>query len=186
MQTNLETEISEETFSPLPPIQERSLSSSEIQERRPYFKAILNGEAFQVLMLCCYTKTLSVGEFIIGANGSKHSKSHFILAHRGRERIELAEILYFLECVAITPDTNRSITLWTACVKWYMEHPCKDWYGHPVQVWTTTSSPGSFLIPVKSINSRVVHVKHTRNFGSSLSNDTVYVVIPLMSNKFQF
>ena len=66
-----------------------------------------------------------------------------------------------------------------------MEHPCKDWYGHPVQVWTTTSS-GSFLIPVKSIKSRVVHVKHTRNFGSSLSNDTVYVVIPLMSNKFQF
>ena len=73
---NLETEISEGTFSPLPPIQERSLSPSEIQELRPYFEAMLNGQAFQVLMLCRYTKTLSVGEFVIGAKGSKHSKSH--------------------------------------------------------------------------------------------------------------
>ena len=185
MQTNLETEISEGTFSPLPPIQERSLSPSEIQELRPYFEAMLNGQAFQVLMLCHCTKTLSVGEFVIGANASKHSKPHFVLAHCSRERIKLAGILYFLDCVAITSD-NRSVTLWAACIKWFMEHPCKEWYGHPVQVWTTTSSPGSFLIPVKSISSHVVHVKHTRNFGHSLSNDTVYVIIPLMSNKFQF
>ena len=89
-------------------------------------------------MLCRYTKTLSVGEFVIGANGSKHSKSHFILAHRGREQIELAEILYFLECVAITSD-NTSVTLWTACVKWYM-------HGTPLQrlVWASRSSMDNY------------------------------------------
>lgn len=172
MQTNLETEINQGAFSPLPPIQEMSLSSSEIQEVRPYFEAMLNGQTFQILMLCRCTKTLSVEEFILGANGSKHSKSHFVLARRSREQIELAEILYFLECTAITSD-NKSVTLWVACIKWYMEHPCKSWYGHPVEVWTATSSPGSFLIPVTSISSRVVYVKHTRNFGRSLSNDTV-------------
>ena len=100
MQTNLETEISEGTFSSLPPIQERSLSHSEIQELHPYFEAMLNGHAFQVLMLCRYTKTLSVGEFVIGAKGCKHSKSHFVLAHCSCEWIELAKILYFLECVS--------------------------------------------------------------------------------------
>ena len=67
-----------------------------------------------------------------------------------------------------------------------MEHPCKTWYGNPVEVWTTTSSPGSFLIPVRNISSRVVHVKNTRKFGHSLSEDTVYIVVPLLSNKFQF
>ena len=72
---------------------------------------MLNGQTFQVLMLCHCTKTLSVGEFILGAKGSKRSKSHFVLAHCSRERIELAEILYFLECIAIISD-NKSVTLW--------------------------------------------------------------------------
>ena len=106
MQTNLDTEIGEETFSPLPPIKERSLSSSELRELRPYFEAMLTGQSFQVLMLCRCSKALSVGEFILGANGSKHTKSYFVLAQRSRERTDLAEILYFLECIAITSDKS--------------------------------------------------------------------------------
>ena len=185
MQTNLETEISEGTFSPLPPIQEESLTSSQMQELHSYFQNMLDGQSFQILMLCRHTKALSVGDFILGAKGSQHSKSHFVLAHRSHEQIELAEILCFLECIAITSD-SRTVKLWTACIKWYMTHPCKVWYGHPVEVWTTTSSPGSFLIPVRNISSRVVHVKCTRDFGRSLTNDTVYVVVPLMSNRLHF
>ena len=152
-----------------------------MQELRPYFQNMLDGQTFQILMLRHRTKAVSVGEYILGAKGSQNSKSHFVLSHRSHEQIELAEILCFLECIAITSD-NTTVKLCTPCIKWYMTHPCKVWYGHPVEVWTT-SSPGSFLVPVRNISSRVVHVKCTRDFGHSFTNDTVYVVVPLMSNK---
>ena len=185
MQNNLEIEIRYGTFSPLPPFQEETLSSSQMQELRPYFNQMLNEQSFRILMLCRCTKALKVGEFILAANGSKHSKSYFVLAYRSAERIELAEILYFVECIVITAE-NKVSKMWTACIKWYVEHPCKARYGHPVEVWTTNCSLGSFLIPVRHISSRVVHEKCTRDFGRSLANDAVYVVVPLLSKTFQF
>ncbi len=68
--------------------------------------------------------------------------------------IHLAEIEYFLEC--------------TCMVGW---HPCKLWYGNPVQVWTTVKSP--------SIKSRVVYSRCIETFG----NLSVYVVAPLLRIK---
>ena len=78
-------------------------------------------------------------------------------------------------------NDGKTVSVWIACVKWFMEHPCKVWYGNPVQVWTITAS-GPFFIPVENIKSRVVYSKCTRDFGRILFNDTVYVIVPLMIN----
>ena len=96
----------------------------------------------------------------------------------------MAEIQYFMECIAI-PDNDhpQSVSLWIACVNWFLEHPCKVWCRNPVQVWTTVNSHGSFLIPVRNIKSPLVYVKCTRDFGRMLANDTVYAVLPLLSNE---
>ena len=154
MQTNLETEI-KGLFLPLPQVQEGSLSPDQIQQVRPFFENLLGNSTFRILMLCRHTKTLSVGECILGA---KHSKSNLVLAHCSREQNELAEVSNFQESTAITSD-SRTVRLWIACVKngtlsilarYGMRYRCGQ-----RQV---------LFIPVRSISSRVVHVKCTRSF----------------------
>ena len=95
--------------------------------------------------------------------------------HNGR--IKLAEIQYFNECVVMFNE--KATYFWVAHVNWYLEHPCKIWYGTPIEVWSTVISPTASLIPVQSIKSRVVYTKCTRNFGRRLVNDTVFVVSPV-------
>lgn len=70
-------------------------------------------------------------------------------------RIELIEILYFIECVASQGDgvSTKLTKIWCACVSRYFEHPCKLWFGHPVEVWTTLTAPE---FPVSSIKSHLV------------------------------
>lgn len=107
MQATIETEIIEGEFSPLPPMHEISLSSSDMQVVQTYFNRLRNGHSFRVMMLCRQTKALKVGEFVLGAKGSSHSRSSFVLAHRSDETVCLAEVL---ECIAIAD--NEPIKLW--------------------------------------------------------------------------
>ena len=70
MQANIESEITEGEFSPLP------LTSFFADHTN--FDQLLNGQSFCVMMLCCQTKALKVGEFVLDA--SSHSQSLFVLA----------------------------------------------------------------------------------------------------------
>ena len=119
--------------------------------------------------LCKRTKTLSIGEYVLGSKGSRHSKSRMVLAECliSDGRIELVDVLYFIECVVSQRDgvSAKHTKIWCACVNRYFEHPCKLWYGSPVQVWTTLTAPNCFVIPVSSIKSRLVYVKCNRDFG---------------------
>lgn len=145
----------------------------------PYFRESFN-EPYRVLILCQKVKALKLSNFVISGQTSRHSGSPFVLAKRNSST-DLAELIYFVECVAVSksnPETSP-VRLWIAAVNWLMEHPCKLWYGHPLQVWTATKSPGISLIPVIHILCRVVYVKCTRDFGRMLINDTVYVIVPL-------
>ena len=128
--------------------------------------------------LCKKAKCLSVGDYVIGSMSSRHSKSSLVLVQHSQGRITLAEVLYYLECTAIC-NSGECTKMWFAYVSTFLEHPCKLWYGHPVQVWTTVKSPQMLLVPVYRVKSRVVYVKCKGNFGRGLSSDTVYVVVPL-------
>ena len=181
-QTTLETQLSQMRFTPLPPVLETALTPTEKQVLQPMFKDKCQGQSFKILTLCMQTKALLVGDFVLGAKKSRHSQASLVLAEHSEDRLELAEIQYFARGVAILDQNpTTSVEVWFAFVHWFEEHPCKVWYGHPVQVWTTVTCTNSF-IPVSSIQSRVVFVKCTRDFGSALCNDTVYVVVPLMSH----
>ena len=67
-----------------------------------------------------------------------------------------------------------------------MEHPCRVWFGHPVQVWCTASHPGVSFISVTNIISRVVYSKCLYSFGQVVRNDSVYIVVPLEYNYYVF
>ena len=86
--------------------------------------------------------------------------------------------LFVVECVAISAVDGHYTKLWVAAVSRFMDHPCRVWYGNPVQVWSAASFPGFTFIPVTNIVSRVVYTKTVRNFGQLISRDSV---VPLVS-----
>ena len=173
MQNVLETELSSEQFNPLPPVQEVALSLSQ----KPYLSGQLgcDSEAFSLLTLCRQSKTLAIGGFALVAKVSRHSRTSLVLAERSDSEsgTQLAEILYFVECICRIDGSTELSRMWFAYVNWLLEHQCKLWYGNLVQVWTTVQSLSSFFILVKNIKSRIVYVKCNRDFGQMLSNDTV-------------
>lgn len=133
-------------------------------------------------MLYSRTKALMVSDFVIGSHRSRHAQSSLVLSKQNDSE-NLAEILYFAECVVVPNcQSAKHIQLWVAAVNWFMEHPCKVWFGNPAQVWCTAKYPGEFFIPVTSIKSRVVYTQSLVNFGRISGSDTVYVVVPLVYN----
>ena len=177
MQTTLEAELSAQgTIKALPTVKEHVLSQSQMQEVKLIFGEILDSQAFEVLMICHLTKSLRVGDFVLGAVGSRNTQSSLVLAECSPHQVVLAEVQYFLE---VTVKDNDHQNLWVACVNTFMEHPCRVWFGNPVQVWTSTISSSFHLIPVNRIRSRVAYVKCKHDFGRVLVNDNVFVVVPI-------
>lgn len=97
-------------FTPLPPVFEIALSQPQKQDLQPLFQKIITGQSFKTVLLCRQAKALTVGDFILGAKNSRHSQSSLVLAERSEERIELAEIEYFIECVAIPDSVNDQLS----------------------------------------------------------------------------
>lgn len=170
------------SFAPLPPIQEYALHSYEQDDLHCVFDSVLDENSYTILVLCQRAKALLVKDFVIGAKGSRHSLSSLVLAkHSTDDEVGLAQILFFAQCVAITKSDGHQTIIWVAAVSWFMDHPCRVWYGNPVQVWSAASFPGFSFIPVTNIISRVVYTKSICNFGRLISRDNVYVIVPLES-----
>lgn len=126
------------------------------------------------------TKTVSVGGFILGAKGSKHSRSSLVLARKttnGVNSMNLAEVQYFASCTIVSAGDGHKQIMWVASVRWYMEHQCRVWFGQPAQVWSGACYPGNFFIPITNVVSRVVYVHHLVNFGRVIGEEKIYVIV---------
>ena len=125
------------------------------------------------------TKTILVGGFILG---SKNSRSALVLAKKeaanGEISVTLAEIQYFASCNVVSADNGHTEIVWIACIKWFMEHQCRVWFGQPTQVWSSACYPGNFFIPITDIVSRVVYSHHLVNFGRFIGEEKVYIITP--------
>lgn len=183
-QTTLETVISssDDEVTPLPPINECAFSQNEL----PYLQQILANYReistdHSVLMLYHKAKAIRINNrFVVGSKYSRYYKCSLVLAKKG-ENISLAEIKFFAEC-----KLNSRKCMWVAAVNWLMEHPCKEWFGYPTQVWTTVVDVSSRdavpFIPVSDIKSRVAYSMSKVDFGNIIQQDLVYVVSPLEYN----
>ena len=179
MQATLETEIVTQVCKLLPPIREVALTETQKSDMQPFIDREV-GASYRPLTLCKQSKTITVQNFVIGGRGSRHSKSSLILIDHNTEP-QLAEIECFFDCVVKSTTGPQLATITFVHGYWLLEHPCKLWFGNPVQVWTTVTSPSPFLIPVRCIKSRVVYIKCKETFGR-LENDQVYVIVPLLSS----
>ena len=108
--------------------------------------------------------------FILSGLNSRHSRSNVVFAQKpGSSDISLAEIRYFAECTFQHNSTDCG-KVWIVALKWYMEHPCRVWYGHPAQVWSCTQRTEMDFIPFKCVKERCVYTKSVCKFRAIFRN----------------
>lgn len=88
----------------------------------------------------------------------------------------LYQLIYFMECKLVkSSDPSISTSFWVAAASEFMEHPCKVWFGNPVEVWCM--APNSIdikFIPVSFIKKQVVYTKTKFSFGQIIGEDHVF------------
>lgn len=153
----------------LPPVTRKALSAYEIASLSCW-SSFNSGE---VLALYRHCRSVCVGDIGIGSR----YKSSVVCAQKVSGEVGLGEVCFFGEVhVKYGCETKSQ---WIAAVRWYEEHPCKVWFGYPVQVWFPMQVPGYSLIPLSAITTRVVHSKMTVNFGRHIGSQAVIVAVPL-------
>ena len=125
---------------------------------------------------------LSVGGFILGSLKSRFiTTSHVMALHPNHpNQLYLARIEHFATMDIRDNSKANTISIWTACVHFFDEHPCKVWFGGPTQVWTRTT-PDAFYIPLDHIKTRVAYCETLVDFGRIIGKEVVYIV-SLLSN----
>ena len=160
-QKTIETEISSFTSDnifALPPIREYALDHHEKDSICSLLDKTMYVGTYHVLVLCTPMKALLVQKFVIGAEGSRHTKYSLVLANNTVTNSNtLANITFFIQCTVGSGITSELSKIWMAAVEWYMDHPCKVWFGNPTQVWSTATYLGYSFILVSDIVSRIVY-----------------------------
>ena len=166
----------------LPPVTESSFMMWECDDLKPNFNTILEPDSFDILILHKRARALVVGQFVIGAKKTKHSRSCLVLAEQTHNSDSshhnyLSKIRFFVGAVAVSKvDHTKTHSMWCAAVSWFMEHQCKVWFGSPAQVWSTATYPGYSYIPVPDIKS---YSKSVVYFSRLIGTATVYIITPL-------
>ena len=66
------------------------------------------------------------------------------------------------------PSSNRAVTVFVAAINWLDDHPFKDWFGAPVEVWQKHSMPHVRIhafVPVTDIICRCAYVTAYAEIG---------------------
>ena len=174
-----------EDVKPLPPVHEMAW---ELHQKDPLHELLLSGIGhcnFDILTLFDKATAISVGEFVLGSTKSRFfTKSHVMALHPNNpDQCFLAMIEYFAKVnVRDNQCSNESIsTVWVACVTFYMEHPCKSWFGGPMQVWSKSTSFDCHFINLSSIKSRVAYCETDVDFGGMVGQQNV-LIVSVLSN----
>ena len=166
------------------PLEEHAFTTRTIASLQHILSALYPEENYNVLMLHFRCNAIKFNNFTLGAKDSRYQKASILLVMPNLNSTEtlLCEVQYFMKCkLAKSFDEGAPhIIMWFAAVQLMMEHQCKVWFGFPVEVCSTAPAAFDFtFIPVSSIQSRVVYIKTTFNFGRIIGDDSVYIAILL-------
>ena len=168
-------------------MEEHAFTTSTITTLQHIISSLYPEDNYTVLMLHFRCNAIKINNFTLGAKDSRYNKTAILLVKPNTTTV-LCEVQYFMKCklVKISKEEDRPhdhTVLWFAAVQLLTEHPCKVWFGHPVEVWSTAPTTFDFtFIPLSSIQSRVVYVKTTFNLGRVIGPDSVYIITPLEHN----
>ena len=178
-QAGLQTDDKESKPIPLPPVREAVWQPHQIAKLT---NLLCEGENYIVVhSIYRRSKAIKCGKFTLSGQNSRHSQSNVVFALKpGTTKVSPAEIHYFAECT-FQPNISSSECqkVWIVALKWYMEHPCRVWYGHPAQVWSCTQCTEVDYIPFEYIKERCVFIKTLVNFGRYLGTQDVNIATPI-------
>ena len=161
----------------LPPIIEKGFTQDEIF----YVQQLFNDTA-PVLILHYRAKAIKHCNGIVGSAASRYSRSSIVIASSTSSDSKcLGEIQFFAKCTLYNERSKTTEIKYVAAIKFFAQHECKVWFGHPVEVWSKCFEPGSRVqfIPISNIKCRVVYTDITWNFGRYYGSQTVRVIIPI-------
>ena len=138
------------------------------------------GMAISVLSLYTYCKTIKVDSFVLGSVHSKFTTSSRLLVCVSSGQTRLVQVQYYAKCTVSIGDDGFKL-LWLAAVCFYHSHPCRIWYGNPVQVWSTVTENDIHFIPISMIKNRIVCTVSSVNFGRHYGEQSVLIIVPIIS-----
>ena len=157
----------------LPPVCEMVWHSDDILKISQVIEVVYgtSRDNFKVHDISRKSKAIKCGNFVISGCNSRHLQSCIVFAKKlTSSEITLAELYYFTECTfTVVGPTNDCHCLCVAALKWYMDHPCRVWYGHPTQVWSCTQCTELDFIPVSYTTTHCVY-QSSRQFWTIYGN----------------
>lgn len=174
----------------IPPVKEACLSADEHAIIDSLLKEIFGNAYKRTMLLCHWSSAAYISGDLYGSVHSIHSNSGMIYAKSREHRSFLPGIsCKYLKINIILNfpnegDQGRHIFL--CGLNWLQEHPHKNWFHHPVEVWRKANLQNSILpssfIPISSIACRCAHITNMVRFSRELE-EIVTIVIPI--NTFQ-
>lgn len=126
---------------------------------------------------------VQLNEVAYGSRESRHSKSAIIFAKPlDGSSSKLAEIEEFIECiVSSSSPESEGDRVYLVGIYWFIQHECKVWFGHPVQVWSDMHTSSIAYIPLCNISSPAVYTHSDVDFGRAIGCHRVIVAIPCIA-----
>ena len=183
--TSLEQALqyAEGNINPLPPVCEAAWQQHQKQSLACIVHSILGHNDYVLLTLYEKCKALSIAGFVLGSARSRFTTKFHVMAFHPQcaNKLCLARIEHFSKLDIKNNQHDCILSIWTACVSFFDEHPCKVWFGGPTQVWTRSVTPDHHYIKLSSIKCRVAYCETKVDFGRRIGQETVFVV-SLLSN----
>ena len=165
----------------IPPIREACLTCDDVSQINSTMKACFGGSYVKTLMLHKYSTCILFSSELYGTLESLHANSSLVYVG-GRYQRPGFVTKYLRLTVLLNsnsePSRNRSVTVFVAAINWLDEHPCKHWFGAPVEVWQKVShhSMPHIFVPVPDIVCRCAFVSNKVKFNEELEEDITAVV----------
>lgn len=165
----------------IPPIREACLPHDDVSQINLNMKACFGGSFGKTLILHKYSSSILFGTELYGSLNSLHANSSLVYVggryHRPGFVTKYLRLTVLLSSNS-EPSKSKTVTIFVAAVNWLDEHPYKDWFGAPVEVWQKVSHhsvPHTF-VPVADIVCRCAFVSNKVKFNEELEEDITAVV----------
>lgn len=141
---------------PLPPVSEGCLPPDQRKCLVSMISQLYDEPAaIEVLSIFQKCSSLRVAVFLLSSVSGRHHLSSIAFSYslHSTERPKLVRVHYFANISYVVKQGENEIlsSIWIARVNFFLEHPCRVWFGYPTEVWTSLESSESSFAPLNSV-----------------------------------
>ena len=169
----------------VPPIEEAYLNSDELEIVDSILKTMLGTQYQRTLLLHQYSSAAYINGELYGSINSIHSNSSLCFAKSSANGSIGPGMIYRFVIVTVflnqsTSVINKSVQICLCGLDWLLEHPEKNWFHLPIEVWRKWSQnmQPSTLVPSLNVMCRCAYLIDTITFSHALE-EFVMIIVPL-------